>query len=603
MEEELDVNKIAAEFVQANIEGAWGLVKARAKDFKTLVRSRFESTYRDYLKRLIERHSKGKSFFVRTEPVPLHTFFVPLDLATQMRLLTRPAAPDVAAVASNAIITGTGGSGKTMMMRHLLLTALTTRTKTPVFFELRQLNQRQESLRTVLLHSLQANGLDIDDAYLEVALGAGHFMIMLDGFDELQHSLRKQVAREIQDLAQRYPGNWMVMSSRPDSELEGWGSFTQFVVRPLDLDRAIELVEKLPFDDPIKTRFIADLRSELFARHESFLANPLLLSIMLLTYSDVAHIPSKLSIFYSQAYDSLFQRHDALKGGFQRERKSALDIQDFGRVFAALCIQSYDRREFSFPRLRALELLEAGKKLTHLDYEPQAVLDDALQAVCLLIEDGMDVAFAHRSFQEYFAARFINSCPPEIKAQLVKRFAPTIPSDAILALLHEMDPYVVECHYVLPALQSLRRRLRIVRHVRLSHYLRFVKIMYVSFNRRMPDQPDRIFATIADTALHSTVRFIWNRYARFRHRLEPEQLAEGSRRISDAYRVEFGDADGVLTKTLTSKSQFLRTIFEAPGFWGVENLRAVLAVEGDIRRRHEEAQNSLDAMLATRSKS
>ena len=88
-------------------------------------------------------------------------------------------------------------------------------------------------------------------------------------------------------------------------------------VQPLDLASAVELVRKLPFDDPVKERFVADLHGGLFKSHESFLSNPLLLSIMLLTYSDIAHIPTKLSIFYTQAYESLFQKHDALKGGFR----------------------------------------------------------------------------------------------------------------------------------------------------------------------------------------------------------------------------------------------------------------------------------------------
>jgi len=371
------------------------------------VRAKFERTYRTYLERVLQRYSRGKSFFVRSEPLPLYDFFVPLDLATQRRALHKPSANEVAAVSTHSIITGSGGSGKTMMMRHILISTIVGRSKTPIFLELRHLNQGEEGVRAALLRTLNANGLEIDDAYLEVALAAAHFSILLDGFDELQHSRRKGVAREIQQLGERYPGNWFVMSSRPDPELEGWGPFIQFHVQPLDLDRAVELVQKLPFDDPVKEQFVGDLRAHLFARHESFLSNPLLLSIMLLTYSDVAHIPNKLCIFYNQAYESLFQKHDALKSGFQRERRSGLDIQDFGRVFSAFCIQSYEAREFSFSQSRALELLERGKKITNIAYDSQALLDDALQAVCLLVEEGLEITFAHRSFQEYFAARFI----------------------------------------------------------------------------------------------------------------------------------------------------------------------------------------------------
>jgi len=68
--------------------------------------------------------------------VPLYQFFVPLDLANERRGLRKPTAEDLAAAASSAIITGSGGSGKTMLMRHLLISTIRSRLKTPLFFEL-----------------------------------------------------------------------------------------------------------------------------------------------------------------------------------------------------------------------------------------------------------------------------------------------------------------------------------------------------------------------------------------------------------------------------------------------------------------------------------
>ena len=223
MESELDVNKIAAAFVQANAEGAWSAITSRVKGARNMVRSKFEGTYRSYLERVLGRYSRGKSFFVRSKPVPLYEFFVPLDLATQRRVLCKPSATEMAAVSRNSIITGSGGSGKTMMMRHILISTIVDRAKTPIFLELRQLNQSEEGVRSALLRTLQTNDLDVDDEYLEVALAAGHFSVMLDGFDELQRSRRKGVAREIQELVERYPSNWFVMSSRPIRSLRAGG--------------------------------------------------------------------------------------------------------------------------------------------------------------------------------------------------------------------------------------------------------------------------------------------------------------------------------------------------------------------------------------------
>ncbi len=344
MEEQgLDVNKVAAEFLESRIDGAWELVKSSAKNTKNWARSKFEKTYGRYIERLLAQHSKAKSFFIRHEPLPIYNFFVPLDLGTERRVIANASATELAAVAPHCFIVASGGSGKTMTMKHLLVSTITGRAKTPIYFELRHLNDG-ELICDALLRTLQENGLDVDDTYFQVALEAGHFDLMLDGFDELNRADRKRAAKEIQEIRLKYPRNWLVISSRPDQTLSGWSSFTQFQVLPLDLDRAAALAQKTPIDEGLKAHFISELRDGLFARHESFLSNPLLLSIMLLTYSDAANIPDKISIFYSQAYESLFQKHDALKGRLPAGETTSLDIKDFAKVFSAFCVPYQSQR-------------------------------------------------------------------------------------------------------------------------------------------------------------------------------------------------------------------------------------------------------------------
>jgi hypothetical protein len=92
-ESDLDVNKIAVEFVQSNINQAVGLVSKKAKGPKNLIRPKLESTSNIYLTRVLDRYSKGKSFCVRSEPIPLYDYFVPLDLATDFRELSRRPPP------------------------------------------------------------------------------------------------------------------------------------------------------------------------------------------------------------------------------------------------------------------------------------------------------------------------------------------------------------------------------------------------------------------------------------------------------------------------------------------------------------------------------
>jgi hypothetical protein len=597
MDGDLDINKVVAEFIEARLDNLVDGAQSVFKGARLAVRSRLDRTYTSYLSRILDRYSKSKSFFIRSQPTPLYDFFVPLDLATDRFSLNRPGAPDIAEVAQCSLLTGSGGGGKSMLMRHLLISAMQSRSKVPIFVELRGLNQNDMSVRELLLKTLQDNTLAIDDLYLEVALKAGHFYLLLDGFDELELRRRKRVASEVRQLSDKYHKNWLVMSSRPDQELQGWTDFTQFDVQPLDLDRAIELVAKLPFDDPVRDRFMKDLQGGLFDRHKSFLSNPLLLSIMLLTYSENASIPTKLSIFYQQAYEALFQKHDALKGGYQREHRSELDVQDFAKQFAAFCLLSYDKRMFSFSRVEALDALDRAQLVSGLAVDAGAFLDDAIQAVCLMVEEGLAITFAHRSFQEYFVARFVSHSPPETRGQLVRRFAPSIERDSVMSLLFEMDPYSVERYYILPGFDRLREHMKLKKTLGISHYLRFLQRQISSFEVEEGEGEPKTMARINDTSQYFMLAFV-RRISRPNDPMVwPEQ---DIRAFRDVIEAEGAAGNRIDTQSLAPSSPLVKFLFNLDSHWGGKVLQRLLDAEDEIRNRHQTAEASLEQILQKR---
>ena len=593
MSEELDPNKLIVEFINANFDKIVQSISSGIKDTKTIIRSKLKTTYSAYLKRILERHSKSKSFFVRSEAVPIYDFFVPPNLSNQQRQLSAPTAANLAAVSPATIVTGSGGCGKTMLMRHFLVSCIRERDKIPVIVELRQLNNSDKSLQDTVLQTLEANGLDVDPNYIERAFEAGHFCLLLDGFDELLNQLREPLIQQIQQFHETYPKNWIFVSSRPDAKLEGLVGFSSFIVDPLDLDQAVELVQKLPFDDPLKELFIGSLHSGLYEKHKSFLSNPLLLSIMLLTFRDIAHIPSKLSIFYQQAYESLFQKHDALKGGFQRDRRTRLDIQDFARVFSAFCVQSYDQRQFSFTQSQALQYFDQARNISGIEFDSEGVLQDSMQAVCLMIEDGLEIGFAHRSFQEFFVAQFIFSSPPDTKEKLIERFAQSGGVDAVLQLLFEMDPYAVEEHYLLPSIEKIKTLVKFKRTIGVTHYLRYLKLMFSSFRVY-----DASFAVgIKNIYLFHVVEFALRAYPR------TEDDSSDAKRIweeiSEVFQEEYGEEEEVSLGSLRTTHRFLRSLKKSPDLWGLSALQRIIEIGNLIEKRHKESQSSLDAILST----
>lgn len=593
MSEELDPNKLVVEFINSNLNQIVQSIISGIKGTKATIRSKLKTTYSAYLAKILERHAKSKSFFVRSEALPLYDFFVPPNLSNQQRQLSAPTAANLAAIAPATIVTGSGGCGKTMLMRHFLVSSIRERSKIPVMVELRQLNNSGKSLQDTVLQTLKTNGLDVDQNYMKLAFKAGHFCLLLDGFDELLNQLREPLIQQIQQFHETYPKNWIFVSSRPDTKLEGLVGFSSFIVDPLDIDQAVELVQKLPFDDPVKELFIDSLHSGLYEKHKSFLSNPLLLSIMLMTFRDIAHIPSKLSIFYHQAYESLFQKHDALKGGFQRERRTRLDIQDFAKVFSAFCVQSYDQRQFSFTHSQALKYFDQAKNISGIEFDSEGVLQDSMQAVCLMIEEGLEIGFAHRSFQEFFVAQFIFSSPPGTKEKLIERFAQSGGVDAVLQLLFEMDPYAVEEHYLLPSIEKIKTLVKFKRTIGVTHFLRYLKIMFSSF--RVHDASFTVI--IKNIYLLHVVNFALRAYPRTEDDSDDSKMT--IKEICEVFREEYREGGEVSIDSLRTTHRFFRSLMKMPDDLGLSALQRIIEIGALIEKRHKKSQSSLDAILST----
>ncbi|MCH9012104.1 MAG: hypothetical protein IIA68_03450 [Proteobacteria bacterium] len=365
----------------------------------------------------------------------------------------------------------------------------------------------------------------------------------------------------------------------------------------LVLDEAHELVDKLPYDEDLKSKFLSDLRKDLFSRHESFLSNPLLLSIMLLTYGQSADIPKKLSIFYNQAYEALFQRHDALKAGFQRDRLCGLDTQDFSRIFAAFCVQTYDRRLFQFSRSDALTFLTKAKKAVAIEVDSEQFLDDSLQSVCLLVEDGLFLVFAHRSFQEYFVAKFISEAAPEIQQRLIDRFYQNLAIDSVMHLLYELNVDLVERELLIPKLNEVFQKIGVTRKVGISHFLRFLKLQFAT----IAADGGHIFLT------HKVKAPNYSNIIQFSVQFDPErsgiknQLGQDSENQLNAFcNKYFNDDPGreYLLSSMTYRSPFIRDFATLPGGFSIPWLQAAYVRKKELEAKHRGAGRSLDALLS-----
>ena len=87
--------------------------------------------------------------------------------------------------------------------------------------------------------------------------------------------------------------------------------------------------------------------------------------------------------------------------------------------------------------------------------KPDQFLKDLVETVCTLQRDGLYFIFAHRSFQEFFAAYCLayttNKHFEDVLMKMARR-----PTDSVIKMLCDMKKDLVEDRFLLPRLRSLQ---------------------------------------------------------------------------------------------------------------------------------------------------
>lgn len=591
--DEFDINKVVAEFISNTANDIFTSSKEAIFDTTEKIKINLKTVYSEYLNKIYNRYGKSKSFFIRDEPLDLYSFYVPIGIECNKINIKSANLKAILNVNKCSIISGTGGAGKSILLKHLFLDCLRLKNSIPIFIELRDLNSEKINLIELLKITTENFGLNISSKHFELSLKKGHFMLFLDGLDEVDKNKKDILLKEINELTIKYTKTNILLTTRPDVKLSELDIFSTFKTTPLTLEKSIELIVKLPADEILKEKFIKDLKKDLFDRHQSFLSNPLLLSIMMLTYGFSADIPNKSSIFYNQAFDALFQRHDSFKGAYKRKRETNLDIQEFSKIFSTFCILTYENRLFKFTKNEVIEYLEQAKKITSIDFNSENFLTDLLQSVSLLIEDGVSIYFTHRSFQEFFAAKFIVESNKEIKLNLLKKYQKYANSDSIFELTREMDKDFFDFEVIQPFLSNLFEKISLKKSITITNYLKYLKLVWEVFEFKNGS----LYGTIKEQKINQMIYFIL--YDLCKEEVNKELMGDRSQFIiSSKKQTEKNDKKIIfITKELKTSDLFTNELYNNGMYFSKEPLKMLLNTNKQILERKKNVEKSLTELL------
>ena len=472
----------------------------------------FDIAFRGYLKNSYAKYSKIKTLLYRTEPKYIYDFFeIPYLEKEHSKYIKAKDIDNILDISNYVIIQGTGGIGKSTLMKHLFINELEKKDLIPVFLELKDINDLEADyeISDIILEKLDNLGSQLQKKYLQYALKSGCFLFLLDGYDEIVSHKRDYFFRRFETFCDKYSKNYFIISSRPYSEFIEFQRFTVIKTCPLNKEQAMSLVGKLEFDKDIKQRFVNALDLELYEKHKSFASNPLLLNIMLLTYDNYAEIPEKLHLFYANAFEHLYSKHDATKAGYHRELKSKLSYDSFKKIFSYFCFISYAQAkvEFSSDDLRTILKKVSINKVT---FEIDNYIYDLANSLCVLYKEGLNYKFAHRSFQEYFTALFLKELPDEsmkqMGMQLIYKDIFKVTNDNVFDMLFDMAEERVEQNIFLPILQEFEQNIDDNKKYEF-YFIRTIK--EIKFDKKLVNQIFEIRLWISGDVSNDIIDFIY----------------------------------------------------------------------------------------------
>lgn len=315
------------------------------------------------------------------------------------------------------LITDSAGMGKSTFLKFLFLSSIRQQIQIPVFIELRRLNANHDVVDEIY-KKINFISSDFTKEHIVELIKDGDFLFFLDGYDEIPGNDREKVSSNLKQFISYGNKNRFIITSRPNHGLH-FSDFEKFEIVGLQKEEAFELIEK--YDNVSGYQLhknLVETINNATGQFDEFLENPLYVSLLYLTYRDKHELPLTQASFYRQVYDALYSDHDLTKeDGYKRQIFSGLsrdELDSFLQQFAFQCIEN-GINDFETDHLLNLikEALKEG--MFERKIEPFEIFSDIVQNVPLLIKEGSSYKWIHKSFMEYFAAKYISVDPDKVQ--------------------------------------------------------------------------------------------------------------------------------------------------------------------------------------------
>lgn len=357
---------------------------------------------------------------------------------------------------SKVVIEGIAGQGKSILLRYLSGKELKFGDRIPLFIELRKITPKN-SITGLIVKAISDLEIKVDTSNLDLIYSSRKFILLLDAFDEIPSDQIVDTLSYIESLCSQYHYLQIIITSRPNFDIQKSNAFNVYKLLSINVNDFRPLLNK--FFKEKENNEVDQIMKSIHSNQSGvigFVTTPLLLTLLAITYKGSGHIPESPHEFYDNIFSLLINRHDSTKPGFKRETKSQLNENDLEKLFCAFCFYCMHIGKSSLTQTEAIECVSKAKRYTGIvNFSENYFITDCVKNTCLIVKDGFDFHFIHKSIMEFHAAKFIRQSEIGLKAKFY--------SAALLAhynyveelkYLHEIDHYYFTKLYLVPSYEN-----------------------------------------------------------------------------------------------------------------------------------------------------
>lgn len=219
-----------AKVVEDAALGMWNKVKNYFSEVSAHEQIELGYAYEEYLKNTKAKNSKIKTLIYRHVPKELYSFYECVGVKYDGDIIDTKSINNIIEIGNKIIISGIGGIGKTTMLKHFYLNTIDDTSYIPVLVELRMVNSMsldEIAMQDIIYYNLVNNGFRMEEKYYEYSLEEGGYVILLDGFDEINREKIPKLTEEIINFSGKYPQNKYILTSRPTDSFLGWNEYIE----------------------------------------------------------------------------------------------------------------------------------------------------------------------------------------------------------------------------------------------------------------------------------------------------------------------------------------------------------------------------------------